>query len=129
MGEIILFALIAGSAEFMGGVLIVSKRRWPTILQEIFLALGAGFILALVFMELIPSSIRTLGETASLWVMVGFATIHFFEHTVVRHLHFGEETHSHVMVSKVAGFSTLRIRLSAPSCQPPSMKSLCMDDW
>ncbi len=106
MGEILLFALIAGSAEFFGGVLIASRRQWPTLLQEVFLALGAGFILALVFLELVPASLRALGEEASLWIMVGFATIHFFEHTVVGHLHFGEETHSHVMVSKVAGMST-----------------------
>jgi zinc transporter ZupT len=106
MTEIILFAVIAGSAEFMGGVLIASKRRWPTLVQEVFLALGAGFILALVFLELIPASIGALGEVASLWMMIGFATIHFFEHTVVGHLHFGEETHSHVMVTKVAGLST-----------------------
>ena len=106
MGEIILFALVAACAEFLGGVLIASKRQWPTLVQEVFLALGAGFILALVFLELIPASINALGEEASLWMMVGFATIHFFEHTVVGHLHFGEETHSHLMVSKVAGLST-----------------------
>jgi len=106
MGEIVLFAVLAGSAELLGGILIASRRQWPTVLQEIFLALGAGFILALVFLELIPASLRALGEEASLWMMVGFASIHFFEHTVVGHLHFGEETHSHLMVSKVAGLST-----------------------
>jgi ZIP family zinc transporter/zinc and cadmium transporter len=106
MGVIILFAVVAGCAELLGGLLIVSKRQWPALLQETFLALGAGFILALVFLELIPASIGVLGEEASLWIIIGFATIHFFEHTVVGHLHFGEETHSHMMVSKVAGLST-----------------------
>jgi zinc transporter ZupT len=31
--------------------------------------------------------------------------MHFSEHTVVGHLHFGEEVHSEVMVSKVASYS------------------------
>jgi zinc transporter ZupT len=73
--------------------------------QETLLALGAGFILALVFLKLVPASIRAIGDTAMLYCVLGFATIHFFEHTIVGHFHFGEETHSDVMVSKVASLS------------------------
>jgi len=67
--------------------------------------LGAGFILALVFLKLVPASIQAIGDTAMLYCVLGFATIHFFEHTIVGHFHFGEETHSDVMVSKVASVS------------------------
>ncbi|HWP81589.1 MAG TPA: ZIP family metal transporter [Bacteroidota bacterium] len=102
---ILLFGLVAALAEILGGLIVVSRDHWPKRLQEILLALGAGFILALVFLKLIPASIETLGERAALYVMIGFAAIHFFEHTVVGHLHFGEETHSHVMVSKAASLS------------------------
>lgn len=102
---ILLFGFVAASAEILGGMLIVRKRIWPRRVQEILLALGAGFILALVFLKLIPASIDLLGEKAALFMIIGFATIHFFEHTIVGHLHFGEETHSEVMVSKVASVS------------------------
>lgn len=104
-GRILLFGLIAASAEVLGGLIIVSRRTWPQRLQEILLALGAGFILALVVLKLIPASLAALGESAAVYILIGFAVIHFFEHTVIGHLHFGEETHSDVMVSKVASMS------------------------
>ncbi|MGH2567948.1 MAG: ZIP family metal transporter, partial [Bacteroidota bacterium] len=47
----------------------------------------------------------TLGESAALYLILGFSLIHFFEHSLVGHFHFGEETHAHVMVSKVASVS------------------------
>lgn len=103
--NILLFGLVAALAEILGGVIIISRRSWPKRLQELLLALGAGFILALVFMKLIPASIAALGEMAAVYIMIGFAAIHFFEHTVVGHLHFGEETHTDVMVSRVASLS------------------------
>jgi zinc transporter ZupT len=104
MGSILLFACAAAAAEIFGGFLMVSRKVWPTRLQETLLSLGAGFILALVFFKLIPLSFQML-PSAAWWVLIGYATLHFFEHTVVSHLHFGEETHSEKMVSKLAGFS------------------------
>ncbi len=101
----LLFAVAAALAEFLGGMLIVVKRSWPRRAQEFLLALGAGFMLALVFLKLIPAGIASVGETAALYVLAGFAVIHFFEHAIIGHLHFGEETHTDVMVSKVASIS------------------------
>jgi zinc transporter ZupT len=100
-----LFGLAAALAEILGGSLIYFGKSWPRRVQETLLALGAGFILALVFLKLVPASIRAIGDTAMLYCVLGFATIHFFEHTIVGHFHFGEETHSDVMVSKVASLS------------------------
>ena len=100
-----LFGLAAALAEVLGGSLIYFGKSWPRRVQETLLALGAGFILALVFLKLVPASIRAIGDTAMLYCVLGFATIHFFEHTIVGHFHFGEETHSDVMVSKVASLS------------------------
>ncbi len=105
--KILLFGLIASLAEILGGVILVYRRRWNQRTQEVLLALGAGFILALVFLNLIPASYQTLGESAALYMLIGFSILHFFEHTVVGHLHFGEETHTHVMVSRVASLSAV----------------------
>jgi len=103
---IILFGLIAASVEILGGGLVVLRSELPRRLQDYLIALSAGFVLALVFIELIPESLKAIGVIASLYVMLGYAVLHFFEHTVVGHLHFGEETHSEVMVSKIASIST-----------------------
>lgn len=101
----ILFGLIAAGAEILGGALIVLRKEWPRKVQEYLLALSAGFLLALVFFELIPHSFEFLGADAALIMIIGFAVLHFFEHTIVGHLHFGEETHSDVMISPVAQMS------------------------
>jgi zinc and cadmium transporter len=103
--QILFFALLASSAVFLGGSLIVTRKSWPTRVQEILLALSAGFMLALVFLKLVPTSFEFVGESAAIWILIGFASVHFFEHTVVRHLHFGEEIHHEVMVSRTTGYS------------------------
>lgn len=107
MFTIILFGLFAAAAEILGGCLVILKKEWPKKVQEYLIALGAGFILALVFLELIPESIAHLGHSAPLFMLLGFALIHFFEHTIVGHLHFGEETHTDIMLSKTASYSAL----------------------
>lgn len=107
MFTIILFGLFAAAAEILGGCLVILKKEWPKKVQEYLIALGAGFILALVFLELIPESIEHLGYPAPLFILLGFALLHFFEHTIVGHLHFGEETHTDIMLSKTASYSTL----------------------
>ncbi len=105
MFTIILFGLIAAAAEILGGTLIILKKEWPRKVQEYLLALSSGFILALVFFELIPESLSLLGNIASLYMIIGYGLLHFFEHTIVGHFHFGEETHHDVMVSKIASIS------------------------
>jgi zinc transporter ZupT len=103
---IFLYGLIAAAAEILGGSLVVLRKQWPSKVQEYLLALSAGFILALVFLELVPEAIRTVGYEAPAFMLLGYAVLHFFEHTIVGHLHFGEETHADVMLSKVASLST-----------------------
>ncbi|MCK9409357.1 MAG: ZIP family metal transporter [Bacteriovoracaceae bacterium] len=102
---IIIAGLVAGFAELLGGAFVAWKRDLSTKIQENLIALGAGFMLALVMIDLLPESIKNIGTSAPVWMLIGFSVIHFVEHTVVKHLHFGEETHSHVMVSKVASYS------------------------
>lgn len=101
----LVLGLIASAAEILGGTVVILRKEWPKKIQEYLIALSAGFLLALVFFELIPESIKLLGETAPLYLVIGFGVLHFFEHTIVRHLHFGEETHTDVMVSKMASIS------------------------
>jgi ZIP family zinc transporter/zinc and cadmium transporter len=102
---ILTLGLIATIAEILGGLIIIFTKKWPQKFQDYLLALGAGFIVALVLTQLIPESIRSIGETASILIMFGYATLHFFEHSLVPHLHFGEETHTEHIVSKTASYS------------------------
>jgi zinc transporter ZupT len=103
---IFIYGLIAALAEILGGSLVVLRKQWPAKVQEYLLALSAGFILALVFLKLVPEGIHSVGLEAPAFMLLGYSVLHFFEHTIVGHLHFGEETHHDVMVSKVASIST-----------------------
>ena len=75
-GLIIVYGLIAAAAELLGGALIILRKEWPRTIQEYLLALSAGFILALVFIELVPESIHAIGTEAPLVMLLGYAVLH-----------------------------------------------------
>src|SRR5207244_5024450 len=45
------------------------------------------------FVDVIPESVSLSGESALLYVLIGYFIVHLFEHTLAPHFHFGEETH------------------------------------
>ncbi len=91
----ILLGLTAGAANIAGGALLV-RRRWDHRFLKYFMALGAGFMLATSITEMVPASVGLEGgngERAGFLVLLGYLIIHFCEHVVSGHFHFGEETH------------------------------------
>ena len=98
--------LTAAAANVLGGLFIV-RRDWSRQYLQYFLALGCGFMLAAAFLEVIPESIRRAGDTALLLVLVGYFLVHFFEHTLAPHFHFGEETHLEEMTPQHVGYTAL----------------------
>jgi zinc and cadmium transporter len=90
----ILLGLSAAAANIFGGAVIM-QREWERRYLRYFVALGSGFMLATAIVEMIPTSLTLRGERGGLLVLIGYLIVHFFEHTVSPHFHFGEETHSH----------------------------------
>ncbi len=88
----IALGLAAASANVFGGAIIV-QRHWNRQYLRYFIALGAGFMLATAIIEIFPASIALRGSSAPALVLLGYLMIHFFEHAVTPHFHFGEETH------------------------------------
>jgi ZIP family zinc transporter/zinc and cadmium transporter len=84
--------LTAAAANVFGGAILV-QRHWDRRYLKYFMAVGAGFMLATSILEMVPQSIALTGEKAALFILVGYFLIHFFEHAVTPHFHFGEETH------------------------------------
>lgn len=89
----ILLGLTAAGANLFGGAVIVQKT-WDRRFLRYFVALGAGFMLATSLMEMVPASIELRGAGAGLYVLIGYLLVHFFEHTLSPHFHYGEETHT-----------------------------------
>jgi ZIP family zinc transporter/zinc and cadmium transporter len=91
-----LLGLIAAAGNVLGGYFVV-RREWPRKYLQYFIALGAGYMLSVAFVEVIPESVRLSGENALISVLIGYFLIHLFEHTIAPHFHFGEETHTEEM--------------------------------
>jgi zinc and cadmium transporter len=85
--------LVAAAGNLIGGYFVV-RRDWPRKFLQYFLALGAGYMLAVAFVEVIPESVHLAGEVALLYVLIGYFLVHLFEHSLAPHFHFGEETHA-----------------------------------
>ena len=102
----LLVGLTAAGANIFGGTIITRKPRERSYLKY-FVALGAGFMLATSIIEIIPKSLALPGTNAPVLILAGYLLIHFFEHTVTPHFHFGEETHREHFVAAHKGFSVV----------------------
>src|SRR5262244_672145 len=100
----ILLGLTAAAANVFGGAIIV-QRNWERRYLRYFVALGAGFMLATAIVEVVPESLKLGGKNAAFLVLLGYLIIHFFEHTVTPHFHFGEETHEDEFEHAHVGYS------------------------
>jgi zinc transporter ZupT len=97
--------LIAALADILGG-LVLMRRHWKKRYLRYFVALGAGFMLSVAFLEMIPESLRFSTRWSPVLVLAGYCAIHLIEHTITPHFHFGEETH-HGELSAHTGYSVL----------------------
>jgi ZIP family zinc transporter/zinc and cadmium transporter len=106
----LLLGIVAAGANLLGGLLI-TRRNWSHHYLKYFIALGAGFMLATAMLEMIPESVNLSGRATTtllpghriviasgtefvfILVVAGYFLVHFFEHTLAPHFHFGEETH------------------------------------
>lgn len=98
--------LVAAAGNLLGGFFVV-RKDWPRQFLQYFLALGAGYMLAVAFLEIIPESIALAGHEALFFVLIGFFLVHLFEHTLAPHFHFGEETHTEEMSHRHAQNSVM----------------------
>jgi ZIP family zinc transporter/zinc and cadmium transporter len=102
----ILLGITAALANGLGGAVIVQKD-WERRYLRYFVALGAGFMLGTAMLEMLPESIALAGPKAPILIMAGYFLVHFFEHTVTGHFHFGEETHSEEFSTRHRSYSVL----------------------
>src|SRR5271169_6192615 len=96
----------AAAANVLGGLFVASRREWNRLVLKYFIALGAGFMLAATFLRMLPESLA-LSHRAPALILLGYFVVHFFEHTLAPHFHFGEEVHEEVMLNPAVSFSAL----------------------
>src|SRR5688500_4412100 len=113
--------LLAAGATLLGGLVLISAGAPPfgARMLKHLLALGAGFMLAAIFIEIIP-------ETFTIWtanlegkpaaeavigamtlLLGGYLLIQLFEHTIAPHFHFGAETHPEPFIKPSAAYAAV----------------------
>jgi zinc transporter ZupT len=101
----VLFAALAGVANVLGGLAVtVGARRSRTFL-DVLTAFGAGFMLAVAFLEMLPGALDGGGGLHV--VLIGYLGVHLTQHVLTPHFHFGEETHRDAMRSRGVGHFAL----------------------
>jgi len=100
----LLYALVAAVGNVAGALAVTRRAARELALIEHFVAFGAGFMLAVALVELLPEAFARSGAAAPGLVLAGYLAVHLTQHTLTPHFHFGEETHA---VNRVAGTSAL----------------------
>ena len=118
--QLLIFGLIAASANVLGGLILfpVGVHKTYKKLLKYILALGAGFMLAVSFVDVLPEVIeiwlkKQNSQTAEsllvpmILLLVGYLLTQFFEHTIAPHFHLGEEMHSEHLISTSSAYTAI----------------------
>lgn len=117
--QLLLFGILAGAANVLGGLILYPlgiQKSYKKFLKYI-LALGAGFMLSVVFIDILPEVAQlwfNKGKTVSealvfpmVLLLVGYLLTQFFEHTIAPHFHLGEEVHSDHLISTKSAYTAI----------------------
>jgi ZIP family zinc transporter/zinc and cadmium transporter len=100
----LLYGLAAAGANVLGAVAVTSRATWSLRALDAMLSFAAGFLISVSVIDLFPESIKLAGPVAPAIVLGAYVLVHITQHTIGRHFHFGEETHS---VSELVSVSAL----------------------
>ncbi|MDT4898161.1 MAG: zinc and cadmium transporter [Acidobacteriota bacterium] len=120
-GGLLVFGALAALANLVGGLMLASSgvHRLNERLLKYLVALGAGFMLAAIFIEIVPQTVAiwTEGQTgeaaaeavlgAMTLLLAGYLLIQLFEHTIAPHFHFGAETHPEYVIRPSAAYTAI----------------------
>jgi ZIP family zinc transporter/zinc and cadmium transporter len=89
--------------NLVGAVAVVRSLRRELSVIEACLAFGAGFMLSVAVLGVLPE-VMADGPGGAVYVLVGYLAVHLAQHVFTPHFHFGVETHR---ITRSAGVSAL----------------------
>jgi zinc and cadmium transporter len=98
------FAVVAALANVLGALAVTWRARWSAQALDTLIALAAGFMISASLTDIFPEAIARTGHVGAIAALLGYLLVHFTQHTLAPHFHFGEETHE---VSELVGVSAL----------------------
>jgi zinc transporter ZupT len=116
--QLVLFGVLAAAGNVLGGLILYPGRLYMRSKSSLgyLLALGAGFMLAVTFFEIIPKTILIWQKAEPsdinlhipmVLLLVGYLLTQFFEHTIAPHFHLGEEVHSEGTLSSSSAYTAV----------------------
>ncbi len=115
--KLLIFGVSAALANVLGGLILFPSKIHHNYKKSLkyLLALGAGFMLAVTFFEIVPKTIllwqKTHPESTEnlyppmLLLLTGYLLTQFFEHTIAPHFHLGEEVRSEEIISTSSAYT------------------------
>jgi ZIP family zinc transporter/zinc and cadmium transporter len=100
----LLYGVAAAGANVLGAVAVTSRSAWSLRALDAMLSFAAGFLISVSLVDLFPGAIAMGGAAAPAVVLAAYLLVHITQHTIGRHFHFGEETHT---VSEIVSVSAL----------------------
>ena len=100
----LLYGMAAAAANILGAVAVTSRATRSLKALDAMLSFAAGFLISVSVVDLFPGAIAVAGAVAPAVVLAAYVLVHLTQHTIGRHFHFGEETHS---VSELVSLSAL----------------------
>ncbi|CAN5342606.1 ZIP family metal transporter [soil metagenome] len=120
LAQLLIFGVAAGLANVLGGLILFPtgiQKNYKKLLKYI-LALGAGFMLAVTFIDILPEVVGLWQKEGSSYnaetliypmglLLVGYLITQFFEHTIAPHFHLGEEMHPDHLISTSSAYTAI----------------------
>lgn len=95
------------SAALIGGMIPLWVKSQNENLLKLFISFGAGLLLSMAFLHMIPEAFNLIPETFGIWLLVGFCLLLFLERFIM--VHACEEHGCHYHTIGIAAFMGLTI--------------------
>jgi zinc transporter ZupT len=116
--QLVLFGVLAAAGNVAGGLILFPGKLHTRFKRSLgyLLALGAGFMLAVTFIEILPKTILIWQKTEPsddnlylpmLLLLLGYLLTQFFEHTIAPHFHLGEEVQVDSSLSSSSAYTAV----------------------
>ncbi len=82
----LILGAVAALADVVGGLVLVRSKGIERYLRY-FVALGAGFLMAVALLEMAPESFKMSPRLGPILIMAGYCVVPLLEHTISSHFH------------------------------------------
>ncbi len=89
----VFLAVLAAAGNILGALAVVRHLRDGLRFIEGLIAFGAGFMLAVVLVGVLPEVFHGGAVLPGVFVFAGYFGVHLSQHVFTQHLHYGVETH------------------------------------